>query len=495
MLKNIRRILAAVFFVLISLLFLDFTGTLHNFFSWLAEIQLIPAILAVNIVVIVLLVILTLVFGRIYCSVICPLGVFQDIVARIGRRGKKMPYSYSKAKSFLRYSILGVFVIVIFAGISAVVSILDPYAAFGRIANNLFQPLWKWGNNLLAYFAERADSYAFYSVDVWIKTTSVFVVAAVTLILIAILAWRGGRTYCNTVCPVGTLLGFVSRFSLFRITMDKEKCVQCNLCSANCKSSCIDVENFTVDNSRCVSCMNCIDKCNKDAIGYKNILKLKTSSSVGNAAKDNSRRGFMAALLALSATAVKSQVLPKQVEMKVDGGLAEILDKKTPEREMKIVPPGAHSIRNFENRCTACQLCVSACPNDVLKPSSSLDNFMQPEMSFNKGYCRPECVKCSEVCPSDAISPIDVAMKSATQIGHAVWVEDRCTIVKNGDKCNNCERHCPAMAITMVDRGFKHPVPMINTERCIGCGACENLCPSRPLSAIYVEGHSMHRTV
>ena len=114
MLRKIRLTFAMICFVLITLLFLDFTGTLHGWFGWLAKIQFLPAVLALNVGVILFLVILTLVCGRIYCSVICPLGVFQDILAWLGRQPKKrrkLPYSYSPALSWLRYGVLGVFII------------------------------------------------------------------------------------------------------------------------------------------------------------------------------------------------------------------------------------------------------------------------------------------------------------------------------------------------------------------------------------------------
>ena len=209
MLKKLRVAIAAIFFICITLLFLDFTGTLHAWLGWMAKIQFIPAVLALNLAVIVLLVLLTLVFGRVYCSVICPLGIFQDIVSWVnGKRGKKQKnrFSYSPAKSWLRYTFLAIFIVALVAGIGSLAVLLDPYASYGRIASNLFAPLWQLGNNFLAWIAERVDSYAFYSTDVWLKSLPTFIIAVVTFIIIAVLAWRGGRTYCNTVCPVGTVL-------------------------------------------------------------------------------------------------------------------------------------------------------------------------------------------------------------------------------------------------------------------------------------------------
>lgn len=128
-----------------------------------------------------------------------------------------------------------------------------------------------------------------------------------------------------------------------------------------------------------------------------------------------------------------------------------------------------------------------------------LDKLMQPEMSYERGYCRPECAKCAEVCPTDAIHLTSLAEKSAVQIGHAVWIKENCICITDKMECGNCARHCPAGAIQMVPSDPEDEasikIPVVNAERCIGCGACENLCPSRPFSAIYVEGHVMHRTV
>ena len=497
MLRRIRLIVALVFFILSTLLFLDFTGTLHAWFGWLAKIQFLPAVLALNVGVILLWVVLTLVFGRVYCSVICPLGVFQDVVSWFSGRRKKKKYrfSYSPAVSWLRYGMLGVFIIAMIAGIGSVVALLAPYSSYGRIVSNLFAPVYQWGNNVLAYFAERSDSYAFYETSVWLKSLPTFIIAAVTFVALVVLAWRNGRTYCNTVCPVGTVLGFFSRYSLFRPEIDAEKCTNCSLCSRKCKAACINYKDHRIDYSRCVTCMDCIDSCKHGAISYKYRFgkkEIKETSETGNT--NNARRSFLTGMgLVLVSSAVKAQ------EKKVDGGLAVILDKKVPTRTTPLVPPGAKGIRNMRTRCTGCQLCVSVCPNQVLRPSTKLETLMQPEMSYERGYCRPECTKCSEVCPAGAILKLTPADKSATQIGHAVWVGKNCIPLRDKVECGNCARHCPTGAITMVpsdaDDADSLKIPVVNVERCIGCGACENLCPARPFSAIYVEGHEQHRTI
>ena len=153
MLKKIRRGLALLSFVLVTLLFLDFTGTIHQWFGWMANIQFLPAVLALNVVTVVVLILLTLLLGRVYCSVICPLGILQDLIARLGLKAKKNRYRYSPAHNVLRYGFLALFVMLLLAGFTSIAALIAPYSAFGRIASSLLAPLYGWGNNLLALWA------------------------------------------------------------------------------------------------------------------------------------------------------------------------------------------------------------------------------------------------------------------------------------------------------------------------------------------------------
>ncbi len=495
MLRKIRIAAATVCFTLITLLFLDFTGTLRAGFGWLAKIQFLPALLALNFGIVAVLAVSALLFGRLYCSVICPLGIMQDGIARLGKRAKRNRYAYSPEKRWLRYGFFALFLAALAAGAHVLVAVLAPYSAYGRIAQNLLAPLWDWGNNLLACFAERADSYAFYTVDVRMRFGIALLAAVATLIVTGVLAWRNGRTWCNTVCPVGTLLGLLSRFSWLKPVIDTSKCNGCGLCARNCKAACIDPKTHTIDCSRCVVCMDCLDKCSRGAISYRRSRKTTVPGDPKlHNAVDPVRRSFLIGTGLLVAGAAQAQK-----KIKMDGGLAAVSEQKIPERQTPIVPPGAQGIRHLAARCTGCQLCIAACPNGVLRPSNRLENLMQPESSYERGYCRPECTKCSEVCPTGAILKLTPAEKSATQIGHAVWIRENCVVLTDGVSCGNCARHCPAGAIAMIPADAQDTnspqIPAVNIERCIGCGACENLCPARPFSAIYVEGHERHRTV
>lgn len=507
-LREIRTVLAAIFFTLITLLLLDFTGTLHTWLGWMTKIQFLPALLAINVGVILALAVLTLVVGRIYCSIICPLGVMQDIVSWLSakRKKKKHRFSYSAEKRWLRYGVLALFIIAFIAGVGSLVALLAPYSAYGRIAQNIFQPIYIVGNNGLAWVAERADSYAFYSREIWIRSLPTFIIAFATLLFVVVLAWRNGRTYCNTICPVGSLLSFLARFAWFKVKIDENKCNKCGLCARSCKAACINSNEHTIDASRCVVCGDCIDQCRQHAITFTHLpKKKKTETTTGivdvkpnSEAKaesvDTARRSFLVGTTIATTTTVLAQE-----KKKVDGGIAEIVEKQAPHRNTPLTPPGSMSAQNMASHCTACQLCVAACPNDVLRPSTSLLTLMQPTMSYERGYCRPECTRCSDACPAGAIKPIKVEDKSSIQIGNAVWIKKNCIPITDGKACGNCARHCPTAAITMVSSNPANPsapmIPAVNTERCIGCGACENLCPARPFSAIYVEGHEVHRYI
>ena len=509
MLRKIRILLATVMFIAITWLFLDFTGTAHHWVSWAPKLQFLEAVLALNVFVIAVLIVLTLIFGRIYCSVICPLGILQDIIGWFGKKAKKNRYTYSKELRWLRYPVLVLFVVALVAGISVVFQLLAPYSAFGRIAANLLQPVYVAGNNVLASIAESSDSYLFYHQDMWLRSLPSLIIAAVTLVILFILAWRNGRTWCNTICPVGTVLSFLSRFSWLKIHFDSEKCRNCSLCSKNCKAACIDYKNHSVDYSRCVVCGNCIDSCKFGALRYDNNHlhhKANKTNEPNEANKpdesnkvqlsvDNSRRSFLIGT-ALASTAVMAQ----KKEKMLDGGLAAIAERVIPERQTKLTPPGSISAKHIAQHCTGCQLCITECPNQVLRPSTDLLTMMQPVMSYERGYCRPECTRCSEVCPAGAIKLITPIDKSSIQIGHAVWIKQNCVAVNDDVSCGNCARHCPTGAIEMVpldnDDADSPLIPAINENICIGCGACEHLCPGKDgQTAIMVEGHEVHKEI
>lgn len=480
MLKRIRRILAVVFFAGITVLSLSLSFPVHKWLGWMADVQFLPAAMALNVVVIAALLLITIIFGRIYCSVICPLGVLQDVFGWLGRRVTRNRYTYSKERVWLRWIVFVIFVFAIFCGFSAIVSLLAPYSSYVRIVQNVFFSSYLIGN------------YAFAPVA--------FCVAIVTLIIIAILSWRNGRTYCNTICPVGTILSCFARFSMLRPVINTSKCVNCSLCAKNCKASCIDIKGgHKIDYSRCVTCGDCISVCGKGALEYKNAWMKKADGK--NEKVDVGRRGLLVAAVGLFAAEAFSDKLRKAFTGNSKGlalrenvtGLASAGNKIT------TVPPGAESVENMISNCTGCQLCVSACPGEVLVSSTNLFTLNQPQMSYERGYCIEGCTKCSEVCPTSAIKKITVEQKGKTQIGTAVWDAGLCIPLRDGEFCGACGYACPygAIELTAVDPldADSPQFPVVDPEKCRGCGACENVCPSRPQKAIYVEGLSEHRKI
>ena len=469
MLKKLRVALAWVFWIGTTLLLLDSSGVLYKWLGWMPEIQFLPAVMAVNSVVVIAMVLLTLVLGRVYCSVICPLGLLQDGISFIGRGKKKAPYSYKKEVTWLRYGIWAAFVIVFVLGIQWAVALLAPYSAYGRIVQSFKHPY---------------------------LTTAI--VAGVTLAVVFALSFKGGRTYCNSICPVGTTLSFFSRFAMFRPMIDTSKCVNCGLCEKKCKALCIDSKNHKIDYSRCVDCFDCLENCHAGALKYRFAWGRKEiADQVGNdegkVGNDASRRAFMAGTaMAIGAAALKGVTARAQEGKKLDGGFAEILPKTAIDRETPITPPGSKSVKDFYRKCTACQLCVAQCPNNVLRPSTNLDRLMQPEMGYEKGFCRPECTRCSEVCPSGAIVRINREEKTQYHIGTARVNPELCVSATGKANCGKCASMCPTGAIMMVKTpdGFRRPT--VAEEVCIGCGACEQYCPSRPVSAITVNGKEEH---
>ena len=459
--KKFRVILALVFWTGITLLFLGIPE-IASWLGWMPKLQFLPAVMALNFATVAVVILACLLIGRIYCSAICPLGVMQDgishasVIAKRVRKNRK-PFHYRKELKWLRYGIWVIFVLAVAFGFQSFVAVLAPYSAYGRILLSIvhFQP------------------------------GIVLAVAAATLMLTVLLAWFTGREYCNVICPVGTTLSFFSRFAVFRPVIDVDKCKNCKVCENNCKAGCIDIANHRIDYSRCVDCFNCIGNCKFDALHYRNYYKKDSSKQEPSTANQGRRAFITGTAMGLTAMTLGAQ------NKKKDGGYALVEDKQALERETPLTPPGSVSIKDFYRRCTACQLCVAACPNGVLRPSTGMEHFMQPEMGFEKGYCRPECTKCSEVCPSGAIIKITREEKTQYHVGTASVNRDLC-VAEHGTKCGNCARHCPTGAIQMVESPEGNLVPAVDAAICIGCGACENLCPSRPVSAITVNGRHNH---
>lgn len=496
-LKRLRIIISLFFLITLGLFFLDFAGIFSSkFIKGVTFLQFIPSALkffnifsfiAIGFIIIL---VLTFLFGRVYCSTICPLGIFQDVISYLKRKIKKRSrYKYLKAYSWIRYSILGISIALLFFGSILAVALLDPYSIFGRIVSDLFRPLLTEGNNLLAGALNSMDIYALYKVDLQPVHLEVILIPIVFLILVVWMSLTNGRLYCNTVCPVGTFLGFLSKFSLYKIRLNPTTCTKCGLCEKACKGGCIETTTQKVDFTRCVGCFNCLEVCPFSSAEYAiNDIYKKPGNQLSTSedSTDTGKRKFLGGLIFFLfgiSNFSKAQEL-------VSYNATTPVKRKNP-----ISPPGAQTTERFNEACTACHLCVNICPTQVLQPSVleyGLRGLMQPRLDNHAGFCNYDCILCSEVCPTGAILPIKLEDKKLTQLGKAVFVKENCIVETEGTDCGSCAEHCPTKAVRMVDYKNNIRIPEVNEDICIGCGACEYACPTHPYKAIYVEGHPVH---
>ncbi len=493
-LKILRIIISLIFFILLSALFLDF----KNFFSpkftnYFTYLQFFPSLLkflnhqGIAAAGFIFILIITIIFGRIYCSSLCPLGTLQDIFSRISKIiFKKKHFHHRKPQSLLRYSLLSFSILSWILGSLIVIILLDPYSNFGRIFTQIFKQILLLLNNLLAELLTKFDIYLLYTIEFNKINPSLIIYPVLFLISVFLFSFLSGRLFCNTICPVGTLLGLISKFSLFKIKIDSKNCISCNLCERVCKSECIDKINKEVDFSRCVSCYNCLSVCPTNGVKISSNFKKEPNS--GPEFIDYQKRKFLASVFTLLIGTLKPTLSQSKIVAKKLSKIAII--KKNP-----ITPPGSFSLDNFNFLCTACHLCISACPTQVLQPSFldyGIQGLLQPKMDYNINFCNFECVICSQVCPTGAITPIQLEKKKITQLGKVNFIKDNCIVYTEKTDCGACAEHCPSKAITMIPYE-KIKAPEITDEYCIGCGACEYICPVKPYKAIYVEGNQVHQ--
>lgn len=507
MLTYMRRIIALLFGAIILFFFLDFARVWPESFFNPAKTQFIPVLLGGSFLILFVLLLITGLFGRIYCSVLCPLGIFQDAVNRllIGYKKKnRRRFSYLRPLRVLQWSIVGILVLAFIFGFPLLLLLLDPYSAFGRMAVNVSKPVYMVMNNVLASIGSMAGQYSLYQVDPSPSSWGAFAVGVFTILLLAVLVWKWGRIWCNSICPVGTVLGLLSRYSLFRIRIDKDRCTHCGACSRFCKSGCIDSKNQHIDADRCVTCFDCLEVCTSKALVYS----LRTQSSAEKVLsgkkentqvedptpsssitpKDPTRRQFLTTTLTVGTAALLAQDIPES---------SSAVGYKSYKRQTPLTPPGAISRDRFTDYCTGCHLCISKCPSHVLVPALTeygLSGFLQPTMSFEKGFCNFDCTLCTDVCPTGALRPLTVEEKHITQPGHVVFLIENCIVSQLHQSCGACSEHCPTQAISMVpyEEGEGLTIPKVDTTLCVGCGGCEYVCPTIPYKAVYIEGHDVH---
>lgn len=484
-LKGVRLGAAAVFGAATTALFLDPGGDAVALLARpLTSLQFIPALLkslavpGVWIAGALFVLVITFLFGRVYCSTVCPLGLLQDAAIRLRKTvDRRRRFRYGRADYGVHYAVTAFVLIVLAAGGAWALNLVEPFSNFGRICAALLRPPLAAGNNALASILADAGYYGVHPVQVHPAGTAAVIGAALFLVGVLLLSYHRGRLFCNLLCPTGALLGLVARSSVFRIVIDPKGCVECGLCERVCKASCIDSARKRIDMAACIGCFNCIEACPTVGMAFAPVRK-----GDGDAPTDTGRRRVLAAAVApvLAGTAGSADTTSRAAS--------------TGTSSRPVTPPGAGSEAHFTSTCTACHLCVSACPTRVLAPTFlgyGLDGVFQPRLDFHHSFCNYECAACTTVCPTGALKPLSAWEKKEVQIGTSVFVKEDCIVITKKTDCGACSEHCPTKAVTMVlkDRLF---LPELNNDLCVGCGACEHACPTKPRKAIYVEARSVH---
>jgi polyferredoxin len=495
LLKRFRVIFSILIFICFILIFIDFKSLIPtNYTNILLYLQFIPSVIkyfdlkTIAGMGFIIVLLLTLLSGRSYCSFLCPLGIGQDLFSRIGGLFKKRfrRFGFKKPFTILRYFLLAATLVVTLVWGIYMLTLLDPYSIFGRFMTYFAKPCVLILNNFLAGILGKFDIYSLSNVPIKKFTLLVYAIPSAFLILIGTLSFTKGRLYCNMICPVGTLLGLLSKISVFRIKINETNCTRCGRCALRCKSSCIDFLKYGVDISRCVVCFNCINACQDKAVSY-GIVRLKKKEHETDESKRKVIAGTIMLLFGLSGVAGGQD--KKAPKPKKDSTVKE-------NRTYPVCPPGGLGITDFNKDCTACALCISACPNNVLQPSFKqygITGIMQPVMDYHKSFCTYNCIICTQICPTSALHPLVLEAKKLTQIGIAKFIKDNCIVKTEKTACGACSESCPTKAVHMIPYEGNLVIPEVTEEICIGCGHCEFACPTVPFKAIFVDGNPVHK--
>lgn len=417
--KFYRYFRVTVALIIGTLSVLAFTGLFYPVkifdmqFTALAQ-RLLVDFSTIAILLFVALILVTFLFGRIYCSTLCPFGLYQEFLMLFFRHKNRTQQNKPH-----KYLIAAIVFGALIGGTACLVRYIDPYTLFASTASG-----------------------AWFGIGV--------------AVLIAVLVWFKGRMFCTNICPVGAVLGLISKHAVNKIYMNDNLCVSCGLCASKCPTGSIDFKNKSINNETCIKCFKCLDGCNRNSIRY-GIKPIRETPF------NPSRRNLLisGAVVAAFALAVKGGIdLGKTIAAKI---------KKV------ILPAGAGNAEDFANHCLNCNLCVQNCPMKILKKAN--ENYPAVHIDYSDGFCDYDCNKCSQVCPSGAIKRLTLTEKQKTKIGLAIIDENKCV------KCGLCVMKCPRQIIDKKRGEF----PQIKANECIGCGACQNACPVKAITILPID--------
>ena len=445
--KIIYRLRLIISAIVLIISFLAFTA-IFNFFTNFFAIQLGPCVasliasFSLSVLISVLAVLLlTFLFGRFYCSLICPLGILQNFIGFLSF--KKSNNNKNMVKT--RYTIAAFVFAALSCGWTVGFKILDPYTNFGLIASSIWTPFYN--------FITKNQNYEF--------TVLTLIISLIPFIILIFLVLFKRRFFCTAICPVGTLLGLSAKYGIVKLKIN-DKCITCGACFRNCPSGSINLKDKNIDNELCIRCLKCMSVCPKQAVSFATVTDNKKTVTF-----DGSRRNFIlgsAFVLGAIATGVGSSFVRGKLFLK--------------DKIRAILPPGAGDYSSFSSKCTSCQLCVAVCPNKVIHPRDFSHSAIY--MDYSKNSCKYDCNACSSACPTGAIKKISLEEKQHLRIGMAKIDGNLCV------NCGICAFKCPAKALNLND----DRVLQFDGSKCIGCGVCQTVCPQKAIEVVGITEQS-----
>ena len=426
------------------------------------------------------LIVLTLVFGRFFCSWMCPMGVLHHMLGYLGRKRKvlqRVEQNAPRPSHKIKYAILAVMLGLAAAG-STQIGLFDPIASTWR------------GLSTSAIPAASNTAFAVYQGERHFQWGTF-----ITIVFFGALALNFvyPRFYCRVLCPLGALLGLLSKFALFRISKDPSKCNECDVCGADCQGA-ADPQG-TVRATECMVCLNCTKSCKRDGIHYRFLPALSLSKTTTDLSRRKWITAGVAGLVAVPLARASDGVEPRP-------------------NPARIRPPGALDEPDFLAKCLKCGACMKVCPTSGLQPAlyeAGVEGLWSPILVPRIGYCEHSCTLCGQVCPTGAIAELKVAdkvgnmpEKPPVRIGSAFFDKGRCLPWGYDTECIVCEEVCPTSpkaiyfkveTVTTRDgqqRTLKYPY--VDLDHCTGCGICETRCPVVDRAGIRVSAANESRT-